>query len=104
MPHFGLGGQRMREAGVEMEGDIRDTAVMGPLGAVAKLPLFYKIFRKLANRVEADPPSAAVLIDFSGFNLPLAKRIRAAGSPVVYFISPRFGPPVPAASKPSAKS
>jgi len=87
---FGLGGQRMREAGVEMEGDIRDTAVMGPLGAVAKLPLFYKIFRKLANRVEADPPSAAVLIDFSGFNLPLAKRIRAAGSPVVYFISPQI--------------
>ncbi len=86
---FGLGGQSMREAGVEMEGDIRDTAVMGPLGAVAKLPLFYKIFRRLANRVEADPPSAAILIDFSGFNLPLAKRIRAAGSPVVYFISPQ---------------
>ncbi len=28
---FGLGGQRMREAGVGMEDDIRDTAVMGPM-------------------------------------------------------------------------
>ena len=87
---FGLGGQRMREAGVEMEGDIQETAVMGPLGAVAKLPIFYKIFRRLANRVEADPPTAAILIDFSGFNLPLAKRIRAAGSPVIYYISPQI--------------
>ena len=86
---FGLGGQRMREAGVELVGDIRDTAVMGPLGALMRLPLFYKIFRRLVNRVDSDPPTAAILIDFSGFNLPLARRIRAAGTPVVYYVSPQ---------------
>ena len=86
---FGLGGQKMREAGVQLEGDIRDTAVMGPLGALFRLPLFYKIFRKLADRVESDPPTAAILIDFSGFNLPLARRIRAAGTPVIYYVSPQ---------------
>jgi lipid-A-disaccharide synthase len=36
---FGLGGQRMLEAGVEMVGDIRDTAVMGPMGALFRLPI-----------------------------------------------------------------
>ncbi len=51
--------------------------------------MFYKIFRRLANRIDHDPPSAAILIDFSGFNLPLAKRIRAAGTPVVYYVSPQ---------------
>src|SRR5437762_1896602 len=86
---FGLGGQKMRDAGVELEGDIRDTAVMGPLGALVRLPLFYKIFRRLADRVERDPPTAAILIDFSGFNLPLARRIRAAGTPVIYYVSPQ---------------
>ena len=86
---FGLGGQRMREAGVEMEGDIRDTAVMGPMGALFRLPVFYKLFHRLADRVEANPPTAAILIDFSGFNLPLARRIRAAGSPVIYYVSPQ---------------
>jgi lipid-A-disaccharide synthase len=86
---FGLGGQRMREAGVELVGDIRDTAVMGPLGALMRLPLFYKIFRLLANRVDSDPPTAAILIDFSGFNLPLARRVRAVGTPVVYYVSPQ---------------
>ena len=86
---FGLGGQRMHEAGVEMVGDIRETAVMGPMGALARLPTFYKLFHRLADRVEKDPPTAAILIDFSGFNLPLARRIRAAGSPVVYYVSPQ---------------
>src|SRR5215471_11590184 len=64
---FGVGGQRMRDAGVKMEGDIRDTAVMGPLGALFRLPVFYRLFHRLADRVEADPPTAAILIDFSGF-------------------------------------
>lgn len=86
---FGLGGQKMREAGVELEGDIRDTAVMGPVGALFRLPLFYKIFHRLADRVDSDPPTAAVLIDFSGFNLQLARRIRAAGTPVIYYVSPQ---------------
>jgi lipid-A-disaccharide synthase len=86
---FGLGGQRMREAGVQMVGDIRDTAVMGPMGALFRLPMFYKLFHRLADRVDADPPTAAILIDFSGFNLPLAKRIRAVGTPVVYYVSPQ---------------
>jgi len=87
---FGLGGQRMRAAGVELVADIRDTAVMGPLGAFFRLPTFYKIFHRLADRVESDPPTAAILIDFSGFNLPLARRIRAVGTPVVYYVSPQI--------------
>jgi len=87
---FGLGGDRMREAGVKMVGDIRETAVMGPMGALFRLPTFYKLFHRLADRIEKEPPTAAILIDFSGFNLPLARRIRAVGSPVVYYVSPQI--------------
>jgi len=86
---FGLGGQRMRDAGVKMVGDIRDTAVMGPVGALFRLPTFYKLFHRLADRIDENPPTAAILIDFSGFNLPLARRIRAVGTPVVYYVSPQ---------------
>ena len=34
-------------------------------------------------------PSAAVLIDYPGFNLRFARKARAAGVPVVYYISPQ---------------
>jgi lipid-A-disaccharide synthase len=86
---YGLGGQRMRDAGVEIESDIRHTAVVGPFEAIGHLGTLYKVFRSLADRIEASPPSAAILIDFPDFNMRLAKRLKAAGSPVVYYISPQ---------------
>lgn len=86
---FGLGGQRMREAGVELEGDIQHTAAMGPLAAFSQLGELFKVFRRLADRVEISPPDAAILIDFPDFNLRLAKRLKAARIPVIYYISPQ---------------
>ena len=86
---FGLGGQRMRQAGVELEGDIRHTAAMGPLAALGQIGALFKVFRRLVDRIETSAPDAAILIDFPDFNLRLAKRIKAANIPVIYFISPQ---------------
>jgi lipid-A-disaccharide synthase len=79
----------MRDAGVELEGDISHTAVVGPFEAIGYLGTLYAVFRRLADRVEAEAPTAAILIDFPDFNLRLAKRIKDAGSPVIYYISPQ---------------
>ncbi len=72
---YGLGGLRMREAGVELEGDIGHTAVVGPFEVISYLGKLYRVFRRLAERIEREPPTAAVLIDFPDFNLRLARRI-----------------------------
>jgi lipid-A-disaccharide synthase len=86
---YGLGGQRMREAGVRLEGDIRKTAVIGPFEVVSSLGSLYRVFRRLAEQVESEPPTAAILIDFPDFNLRLARRVKDAGVPVIYYISPQ---------------
>jgi lipid-A-disaccharide synthase len=86
---FGLGGQKMRRAGVELEGDIEHTAAMGPLAAFSQLGGLYRVFRRLADRIETTPPDAAILIDFPDFNLRLARRIKAANIPIIYYISPQ---------------
>ena len=86
---FGLGGDRMREAGVELVGDISHTAVVGPFEAVGYFGTLYGVFRKIAERMESSAPNAIVLIDFPDFNLRLAGRARAEGIPVVYYISPQ---------------
>jgi lipid-A-disaccharide synthase len=86
---FGLGGQKMRRAGVELEGDIQHTAAMGPLAALGQLRALFRVFRRLADRIETTPPDAAILIDFPDFNLRLAKRIKAANIPIIYYISPQ---------------
>jgi lipid-A-disaccharide synthase len=79
----------MREAGVELVDDIRHTAVVGPFEAVSHFGVLYKVFRALAARIEDSPPTAAILIDFPDFNMRLASRLKAAGVPVIYYISPQ---------------
>ena len=86
---FGLGGQKMRRAGVDLEGDIEHTAAMGPLAAFSQLGGLYRVFRRLADRIETTPPDAAILIDFPDFNLRLARRIKGANIPIIYYISPQ---------------
>ena len=56
---FGLGGDRMRQAGVELVGDISDTAVVGPFEAISHFGRLFRLFRKLTARIEAGPRPAA---------------------------------------------
>jgi lipid-A-disaccharide synthase len=87
---FGLGGQGMHAAGVELEGNISKTAVVGPFEAITYFGTLYGVFRKLVERIETEPPQAAVLIDFPDFNLRLAKRVKEAGIPIAYYVSPQI--------------
>jgi len=86
---YGLGGDQMRAAGVELQGSIEHTAVVGPFETISHLGALYRVFRRLADSIESAAPSAAILIDFPDFNLRLAKRLRSAGIPVIYYISPQ---------------
>src|SRR4029450_459648 len=42
-----------------------------------------------APRQPADPPRAAVLVDYPDFNLRLARELHRRGIPVVYYVSPQ---------------
>lgn len=88
---FGLGGERMREAGVELLADISRTAVVGPFEAIGHFGGLFQLFRKLTARLEGqNRPAAAIFIDFPDFNMRLARRARVAGVPVVYYVSPQI--------------
>jgi lipid-A-disaccharide synthase len=86
---FGLGGDRMENAGVQLEGHIRKTAVVGPFEMVSSLGVLYSVFKRLAQLIEVNPPTAAILIDFPDFNLRLAKRLKDVSVPVAYYVSPQ---------------
>jgi lipid-A-disaccharide synthase len=88
---FGLGGEGMRASGVELVADISRTAVVGPFEAISHFGSLFRIFRQLTARIEAPSgPSAAVFIDFPDFNMRLARRARARGVPVIYYVSPQI--------------
>ncbi|MGA7857699.1 MAG: lipid-A-disaccharide synthase, partial [Terracidiphilus sp.] len=61
---FGMGGQRMASAGLEVVVRSEDMAVMGITEVIHHLPRIYREFRKLKRAVSERHPAVAVLIDF----------------------------------------
>ena len=86
---LGMGGDRMREAGVETLVDANVMAVMGLVEVLGHLPVIVKGFNTLKRRLLSDPPRLLILIDYPDFNLRLAKVAKNAGVQVLYFISPQ---------------
>jgi lipid-A-disaccharide synthase len=86
---FGLGGQRLAQAGAELLVDLREISVIGLVEVLSKLPALRKAQATLVSAARERKPDVAVLIDFSGFNLRLASRLEALGVPVVYYVSPQ---------------
>ncbi len=85
----GMGGIRMREAGVELLADSTELGVVGVAEVVKHLFTFFAIFRRLVRRAECDRPDAVVMIDYPGFNLEFAKAMWKRDIPVIWFVSPQ---------------
>ena len=87
---FGIGGARMREAGVETLVDSSDMAVVGLVEVIKHFNVISAAFLKLKKILLTDPPALLILIDYPGFNLRLAKVAKKSGVRVLYYISPQI--------------
>ena len=85
----GMGGEAMREAGVELLVDSTELGIVGFVEVLRHIPKFLGLFRSLVSQAVQEHPDAVVLIDYPGFNLRFARRLRAAGIRVVYYVSPQ---------------
>jgi lipid-A-disaccharide synthase len=85
----GVGGARMREAGVKLVEDLASRAVMGFAEIVRHLPRHMRIIRELSARMRRRRPALLVCIDYGGMNLRLAAAAKAAGVRVLYYITPQ---------------
>ncbi len=86
---YGVGGRKMREAGVELAADIADMAVVGLTEVVKKIPAILGVRRRLKLSLGRERPALAIFIDYPDFNLPMAKLAKSRGIPVFYYISPQ---------------
>jgi lipid-A-disaccharide synthase len=84
----GMGGQAMRDAGVEIVYDIADLGVIGFVEVVKNLRRLFKLRDFLSDYMEQERPDVLVIIDYPGFNVRLAKVAQQKGIPVVSYISP----------------
>ncbi len=85
----GMGSNAMRAAGVDLIVDSSELGIVGFIEVLKHLRMFLKLFDSLVARAAAERPDAVVLIDYPGFNLRFARKMRELGIPVVYYISPQ---------------
>jgi lipid-A-disaccharide synthase len=86
---YGIGGARLRAAGMTTIADAGDTGTVGLTEGAGTLRTLVRAYRLLRERLRRQPPDLCVLVDFPEFNLFLARSVKRAGVPVLYYIAPQ---------------
>lgn len=84
----GIGGERMRDAGVRLWDDPTRLSAVGLVEVLMKLRSYKRLFDATLKALVDMRPDLVVLIDYPGFNLRLGDRLKALGIPCVYYIPP----------------
>jgi len=87
---FGMGGPQMRAAGVDVITDYREVSVVGITEILSHLPSLIRAMRHLVSEAARRKPAFAILTDFPGFHLRLARKLRPHGVRNIYYICPQF--------------
>jgi lipid-A-disaccharide synthase len=85
----GVGGERMARAGVALIERSDRLAVMGFVEVLRSVPRHHALLEELRRRLRQGDVSVLVTVDYPGFNMRLAESARAAGVPVLYYITPQ---------------
>jgi len=86
---FGCAGPRMQAAGVRPIVDQRSIAVVGIVEVIPHIPRILGELNKLVRACAAERPDAAILTDSPSFHLPLARKLKRQGVPIVYLVAPQ---------------
>jgi lipid-A-disaccharide synthase len=85
----GIGGEKLRAAGMDVNIDFSELAVMGLVEVLKRYRHLKSVFNQMVERLKTHRPDLLVLVDYPGFNLKLAKEAKKLGIPVAYYISPK---------------
>ena len=88
---YGLGGEKMREAGVEI---IKDTTPISAIGIWEAVPLILPMMRiqkKFLKLLITESPNCLVLIDYMGPNISIGRKLKKKkiNMPIYYYIAPQ---------------
>jgi lipid-A-disaccharide synthase len=87
---FGIGGEKMRNSGMNILYSIDKLAFLGFTEVIKHIPFIKKVQRDIVRLVKEKAIKNAILIDYPGFNLSLAKRLKTSGLHIFYYISPQI--------------
>ena len=85
----GMGGRKMREAGVNVLFDASKVAVMGIVEVLIKYRMIKAVLNQIEHHIKTSPPDLLILVDYPEFNLKMARHARRMGIKVLFYISPQ---------------
>ncbi len=86
---WGIGGDNLRGQHVETLFDIRQMHVVGFIEILKRYRFFRNVLQSIVDSATKYKPQLAILVDYPGFNLRLAKKLKRLNIPVVYYIAPQ---------------
>lgn len=88
-PLVGVGGERMRLAGVSLIEHSERLAAIGFTEVLRHIPKHLRLLRTLKTRLASGNVGLVILMDYPGFNMRVAEAAHAVGVPVLYYITPQ---------------
>ena len=86
----GVGGPRMRKAGLDCFLPMEEFEVMGFIDILSSLPHLRRMFKKIREEILTAKPQAVLFIDYPGFNLRMARSLKKhkSSSKLLHFVCP----------------
>lgn len=85
----GLGGPKLAALGQQQLAAADDLAVLGFWEVAKRYGYFRRLMHSCVDEIARRRPDAVVLVDYPGFNLRLAARVKRLGIPIYYYIAPQ---------------
>ena len=86
---FGIGGDKMAAANVDLVRHISTLTALGPLESFRQGPRWLSAFGDFRLRCREQKPFAALLVDCPEINLPMARALKADGIRVLQYMGPK---------------
>ena len=87
---YGMGGNKMQEAGVKLIVNAAETAVVGLTEVISKLGTLFRTIRQMRKSLDEMKPELVILIDYPDFNLNfVAPAAKKRNIEIFYYISPQ---------------
>lgn len=86
---FGVGGQAMQAQGARLIYSAEQINFMGFVEVAKHYFFLRRVLRDVQTAIRREKPRVALLIDYPGMNLLLAKFLKAQSVPVVYYVAPQ---------------
>ena len=86
---FGVGGDKLQKRNVELLYHSREFSTVGFTEVLGKLHFYFKAMDLILDEVIQRDCKTAILVDFQGFNLKLAKKLKKMGVNVLYYVAPQ---------------